>query len=126
MKLSQLTTDQALDALCQLTPAISGILEDESVMVQLTALLPEKGKEVEEDMTGTGMRMMAELGKLAPVLLRDHREDVYSILSVLNSKEPEEIAAQNLLTTMGQVREAFMDRELLAFFRSSVGQAVTG
>ncbi len=126
MKLSQLTTDQALDALCRLAPQISNIMEDKAVLDAISAIMPDKTKDDEEqDKTGTGFKFMAGLGKVVPVLLKDHQEDVYCILSVLNSKEPQEIAAQSLMETMAQIRETFTDREFMAFFKSSVEQAVS-
>lgn len=125
MKISQLSTGQALDALCRLTPQISNILDDKAILDEIVALLPDKKKSEETDVYGSGFRMMAGLGKLVPLLLRDHKEDVYCILSVLNEKEPEEIAAQELMETMSQLRELFTDRELMAFFKSSVEQEGT-
>jgi len=122
MKLSQLSTGQALDALCRLTPQISNILDDKAILDEIVGLLPDKKDAKDTDVYGSGFRMMAGLGKLVPLLLRDHKEDVYCILSVLNEKEPSEIAAQGLMETVAQVRELFTDRELMAFFKSSAGR----
>lgn len=127
MKLSQLTTAQALDSLCRLAPQIANIMEDSAVLDAVASLMPAKDEEdPENNKTGAGFKFMAGLGKVIPLLLRDHQEDMYIILSVLNGKEPEEIAAQSLMETMAQVRETFTDKEFMAFFKSSVEQAVSG
>lgn len=128
MKLSQMTTGQALDALCRLAPQIANIIEDKAILDAVSSLMPDKkgGEAEKKDETGAGFKFMAGLGKVVPLLLKDHQADVYCILSVLNGKEPEEIAAQNLMETMAQVRETFTDREFMAFFKASVAQAVSG
>lgn len=116
MKLSGLSTDQALDVLCELTPYISNIASDKDVVSTV-------GKVVDtgEDMNSYGkFLILAErLGEITPVLLKTHRTDVYGILSVLNGKTVEEISAQPVGETIRQVREAFSDMELLRFFKSS-------
>lgn len=56
---------------------------------------------------------------MAPVLLKNHRRDVYTILSVVNERPVEEISAQPLMNTVRQVREMLRDSDLLAFFKPS-------
>ena len=60
--------------------------------------------------------------EVLPLLLKNHRADVYGILSVLNEKPVDEIRAQPVRDTIRQVREAFRDEDLLSFFRSSARQ----
>lgn len=119
MKLSELTTDRALDVLCELTPSVSNIIEDDEVVNALSAAMPEKDADSEESNPfAYGIRFVGKIGSIIPVMLKKHRADVYHILSVLNEKSVEEIARQPIFETMRQAREAFQDSELLSFFKS--------
>lgn len=115
MKLSELTTDGALDALCTITPYIYSITSD-------TALIESVGKAVDtgkvENRYGQYLVLMDKAVEILPLVLKDHRTDVYGILSVLNQRTVEEIAAQNVMETIRQIREATQDEELRGFFKS--------
>ena len=52
-----------------------------------------------------------------PVLLKEHRNDIYAIVSAIGGMSVDEVAAQNILTTMQQVREILMDKQMIDFFR---------
>lgn len=119
MKLSELSTDRALDVLCELTPYIDRITNDQDVVNTI-------GKVVKPDdelnRYGSFMLVMGRISEFVPLLLKTHRDDVYGILSALNEKSKQEIAAQTVKETMRQLREAFQDEDLLAFFKSSAQQ----
>ena len=66
----------------------------------------------------TAFGMIGGIGKLAPILFRTHREDVYAILGAVNEMPVEKVAAQNILETMAQFKEVFEDKEFLDFFKS--------
>lgn len=124
MKLSELTTDRALDVLCELTPSVSNIIEDDEIVNALSAAMPEKDADGEESNPfAYGIRFVGKIGSIIPVMLKKHRADVYHILSVLNEKSVEEIARQPVFETMQQAREAFQDSELLSFFKSYMQRA---
>ena len=114
MKLSELTTERAADVLCELIPYIANITGDKTLLDELGKKFNTKGKSAAE-LYVFGAKKYATL---VPILLKDHREDVFGILSVLQETGREEIARQNILSTMKQVRDMFKDKELLAFFRS--------
>lgn len=116
MKLSELTTERAADVLCELTPYISAIIEDEDT---LAALAGVAGLGQSSSLAEKIAVFCAKINKIVPVLLKKRREDMFGILAVLNEKTPDEIAAQNILVTMSQVRDLTKDRELLDFFKSS-------
>lgn len=120
MKLSELSTDQALDALCELTPYVSNIVSDEK-MVDVVGKVIENAETL--NVFGKALVLTERIGEIVPVLLKTHRPDIYGILSVVNQKEQREIAAQPAAETIRQVRELFGDRDLLAFFTSSARQA---
>ena len=96
MKLSELTTDQAADVLCELTPYIANITGDKSLLDELGKKFDSKGKSVAELYTYAAKKCAV----LAPLLLKDHRADVFGILSVLNDTTAEAVAKQNVLTCL--------------------------
>ena len=114
MKLSQLTTERAADVLCELTPYIANITGDKSLLDELANKFDSKGKSAAELYTFAAHKYAT----LVPILLKDHREDVFGVLSVLNETELDKIAKQNIMETMKQVREVFQDKDLLDFFKS--------
>ena len=114
MKLSQLTTERAADVLCELTPYIANITGDKALLDELANKFDSKGKSAAELYTFAAHKCAT----LVPILLKEHREDVFGVLSVLNETEPDKIAKQNIMETMKQVRDLFKDKELLDFFKS--------
>ena len=119
MKLSQLTTDNALDVLCEITPYVSNIVTDEELMATIGKTVKREG-----GMTRAGVMLLGaeKLTKIVPVVMKTHRADVYGIVAVLNGMEPEEIAQQNVIKTSMQIRDICKDKELLDFFKSCVEQ----
>ena len=116
MKLSELSTDKALDVLCELTPYVGNIANDKEV-VNTVGKVMESGQEMNR--YGQVMLVLGRVGDFLPLLLKSHRPDVYGILSVMNERPVAEIAAQKLTDTIRQVRELFRDEEFVAFFKSS-------
>lgn len=118
MKLSQLTTDQALDVLCECTPFISNIATDQALFDAIGKGVDTKG------MTRMGILLAGaeRLNKIVPLLLKTHRADVYGILSAVNRVPVEAIASQNVLKTAAQLYELLKDKEMLDFFKSCAGQ----
>ncbi len=117
MKLSQLTTDETLDVLCEITPYINNIVIDQELTTELRRKVdPENLK----TRTGVMLEGAKKLNVLIPVVLKKRRDDVYGILSALNKKEPEEIAKQSFIATVNQIREVLEDKELINFFESFV------
>lgn len=113
-KLSDLSTDECLNVLCEITPHVSNIVSDEEIMGAI-------GKAAEKkNMTAIGV-MMTGVGRIvraAPLLLKNHRNDVYEILSIVGEMTVEEIAAQNTMVTLAQIRAVCKDKVLLDFFKS--------
>lgn len=114
MKLSDLTTDETLDVLCEITPCMERIIKDENIIAAIGVAADTEG------MTKAGVLMagIEKIGSLIPALLKDHRSDVYHILGAVNRIDPAEIAAQKLVVTLAQIDEAIHDEELLVFFKS--------
>lgn len=122
MKLSELSTDKALDVLCELTPYVGNIANDKEV-VSAVGKVMESGQEMNR--YGQVMLVLGRVGDFLPLLLKSHRPDVYGILSVMNERPVAEIAAQKLTDTIRQVRELFRDEEFVTFFKSSAQQEQT-
>ena len=117
MKLSEISTERAADVLCELTPLVDSIITDEDLMQSLSAVV---NREQAETMS-IGQKMLlvsTKLGKIVPILMKKRRAEMFGILAVLNEKTPEQIASQNMLVTMMQVRDLVNDRELIDFFKS--------
>ena len=114
MKLSEFSTDEALDVLCEITPYINNIIIDDALMGTLKAKVKGDGLTKAEIMA-----LGAEkLNKLLPVILKDHRVDVYGIVAVLNGIDAADIGRQNIIKTAAQVRDAIKDKDLVDFFKS--------
>lgn len=116
MKLSELNTDEGMDVLCELTPFIANISIDEGLIKELKSKI-----KVSKDASRAEVLMIGctKLTKIVPILLRDHKEDVMGILGILNGKSAEEMASQNLMVTLKQIRDALNDKELMDFFKLS-------
>lgn len=117
MKISQLTTDESLDILCEVTPAIFSIVTDEALVRELRQKIDPKNLKTQADIVIEGTK---KLNALVPIVLKSHRAEVYQILSLLNRKTPEEIARQGFVETGMQIREIIKDKELIGFFTSFV------
>lgn len=113
-KLSERSTDECLNTLCEITPYISNIVSDEEIMGNIGKAAPKK------DMTAVGVMMSAtgRIVKTAPLLLKTHREDVYQILAILGETTVDAISKQNFMVTLAQIRAVCKDKVLLDFFKS--------
>jgi mannitol/fructose-specific phosphotransferase system IIA component (Ntr-type) len=118
MKLSELSTDRATDVLCEIAPYVISILEDEELLNELkTAVDFEKAETMAEKMAIIGNKFT----KIVPIILKGKKQDLFGIIGALNEKTPEEIAKQNIVKTMKQIREITKDKDLLDFFKSCTG-----
>lgn len=115
MKLSQLSTERATDVLCELTPYIANIVEDSELMESLRDAIDTDKVKTKAELIAIGA---GKVTRLIPIILKKRRSDVYGILSVLNEKSVEQIAMQNFLITMKQIKDMAKDKELVDFFKS--------
>lgn len=80
-----MTTEKTLDQMMELLPFITPILEDESVKSLRDILRPKEGTERAEFSAG-------ELfARLFPVMIGNHRAELYGILSVLTGENTEAV-----------------------------------
>ena len=115
MRLSQLTTDRAADVLCELTPYVANIVSDEDLLTELKKAVDAKDIQNKAQYLAIGAE---KITKILPILLKKRKNDVFGILAVINEKNIEEIAKQNILVTLKQAKTAFKDKELIDFFKS--------
>lgn len=118
MKLSEMTTDRAMDVLCEITPCIANITADEELLAELRNAIDPKAVKTKAELMVKGVE---KITKLAPIVLKKRKADVFGILAALNEKTVEEIRKQNIIATMAQVREVVKDKDLMDFFKSCVG-----
>ena len=121
MRLSELSTDAAASVLLSITPALSNILKDPDLRNKIGKKADLKDKSV----IGIYTAGLEKINEIIPFLLDTHKADVYEILACLNKTTPDKIAEQNILVTMTQMRETFMDKDLIDFFKSWAGTEPT-
>ena len=115
MKISEISTDNAMDVLCELTPYVTNIVTDEDLVGELIKAIDFK----EANTMAEKMALTAEkITKIIPIILKNRKNDVFGIVGVLNEKTIDEIAKQNIIVTMKQIRDIAKDKELLDFFKS--------
>lgn len=115
MKISEMSTEKAMDVLCELTPYMINIVTDEALITELKSAIDfTKANTMAEKMALTA----GKITKIIPILLRNKKNDVFGIVGVLNNKTIEEVAKQNIIVTMKQIRDIAKDKELLDFFKS--------
>lgn len=117
MKISQMTTNQAADALVKISANAANILDDKDMM----ALIKDTGEKGVGD-AANGWNMV--LTRLVPMCLKAHRDDLFSIIGALDDKTAEEIGKLKLIKTLGILRDS-VDKELLDFFDSFIRQVKT-
>ena len=118
MKLSDMTTDRAMDVLCEITPFIANITADEELLEEIRNAIDPKAVKTKAELIVKGVEKVT---KLVPIVLKKRKADVFGILAALNEKTAEEIGKQNIIATMAQVREVVKDKDLMDFFKSCVG-----
>lgn len=115
MKLSTVSTDEALNILCELTPYLANISADEELIEELKSAIDTSECTTQAEMIALGLQKFT---KIVPILLQKRKSDVHGIIGAINGKTAEEIASQNILITAKQIRDIVKDKELLDFFKS--------
>lgn len=118
MKISQLSTDGAMDLLCEIATPVTNIMTDEELIKELKSAVDfEKANTMAEKIT----LITGKFTKILPLILKKRKADLFSILASLNEKTIEEIGSQNVIKTMSQIKDIAKDKELLDFFKSCTG-----
>lgn len=115
MKLSEYSTDSAMDLLCELTPYINNIVTDEKLLSELNDTVSKGETLTKSAIYAAGVK---KINAIVPIVLKTHKSDVYGIIAAVNGTSPESIASQNVLKTMSQIKDIAKDKELVSFFKS--------
>lgn len=117
IKINELSTDKTLDLICDLTPWVSEIMEDKEVVKLFSEKVKIGEKASEEKVKNTVITAtIKKVTGLIPALLKNHREAIYNILSLLNEKSVEEISTQKAIVTINEIKEMLSDKDLMDFF----------
>ena len=120
MKLSELSTAQAADILCEVGAYILNICADDELSKALNKKLEADGAASRAEIIEFGAKKIADL---LPLVLNGHRDDVFGILAAINGNTAVEIAEQSIMLTMGQIKELVQDRDFIDFFKSCAPEA---
>lgn len=114
MKISEMTNDQAADALIRLAVPFGNLCEDKKVVEMIDAY-NKKGN----------IPVIQSIGKFLPqivlFLLKDHKDDLYEIVGALTFHTQEQVAELNFVETVNVIKASY-DEVLKSFFTSSVDQ----
>ena len=117
MKLSEMTNDQAAEAMVRLAEPIGKLCDDEEAV-----------KLIDEYKSKAKGPVFYIVGRLIPRLvgyfMQNHKREMYEIIGVLSGKKAEEIGTMNFSETVAIVRDSYDD--LLATFFPSSGIAALG
>lgn len=120
MKLSELSTDRAADALCEISAFLLNILTDEALRDSLKKQIDAEQPQTAGEKYAIGVQ---KIGQWVPLILKKHRDDVCGILAAINSVSIGEIRAQSLAETMRQMKDLAEDKDLIDFFKSCASAA---
>lgn len=112
MKISEMTNDQATEAMVRLSAAFGFICEDEEIL------------SVIDDLQNLGsMPLVKAIPKVLPkfcsLAFRKHKDSLYEIIGALCQKSKKDVGKMNFKETISLVKESY-DDILRDFFTSSV------
>lgn len=115
MKLSEMSTGRAADALVRIAEPAAEIVNDDKVW----KLWEKMGKMKD---TNIKQQVVFIVREVVPVLLSDHRNALYTVLSIMTDKTIKAIDEQPVKDTIQDIKDN-IDGELLSFFTPSEGQS---
>lgn len=115
MKLSQMSAEQLLTALCRLTGPVCTLLEDENVQ-QMMAHMQQAG--TLRTTPDKAWEML--LRNVLPLLLNEHREETIAIAAALLDQPLEAVRAGNGAWLLRELIASW-EEELIRFFPCAAG-----
>lgn len=114
-KISELTTDNGIDVICEIIPFVEEIITDEELMdvVKSKLNLSEGANKLE-----FYYALIGKISKIAPILLKKKRDAIYGILAVFNEVPVENIRKQNFIITLRQITDLVRDKQVVELFTS--------
>jgi len=114
MKLKEMTTLQAADALARIAEPAAEIIED----VKVFELWQKAGKL----QSATAAQQVAFMVReIAPMLLKKHLNATITVLSIMTGKTVKQISNQGIMDTYNDIKES-VDADLISFFTPSKAQ----
>jgi hypothetical protein len=113
MKISEMTNDQATDALLRISGPFAAIADDDELMTLMD--------EIKAMQTGgiTVQKATAQMiPKFVTFALRKHKRDLYEIVGALTMKPAAEVGRMNIMETIQTVRASY-DDVMASFFPQS-------
>ena len=111
MKISEMTMDQATDAIVRMSKPVSNIMKDSEIESILKDFMASKGKD-------TNLNVFANLlPMVVAIALETHREDLYEVIGALEQKPAAKIGKTNFLSVVKILRDS-VDSDLLDFLKS--------
>ena len=115
MKFSELTTENALDVFCEITPYVENIIADDELIAEL-----KKKVNFDDDTTNIEKIaiVMGKVSVIAPIVFKKRRDDALGIIAAINNVDVEVVKKQNILKTLTQLRDIIRDKDFMDFFKS--------
>ena len=111
MKISEMTNDQAAEAMARLVEPFSNICDDEEMMAMIEEIKANSDTQI--------LKMIPKmLPKLTAFALKKHKKDLYEVIGALQMVPTAKIGGMNFLETVGMVRASY-DDILKSFFTQS-------
>lgn len=112
MKISEMTNDQAAEAMIRLAVPFGNICEDEEAL----NLIEQYNSMNDKAVLYTIGRMLPQI---TAYLFKTHKNDLYEIIGALTFTKASTVANMNFMETIKVLRESY-DEVLKGFFTSSV------
>lgn len=121
-KISELTTDNAVDVICEIIPYVEEIITDEELMgeVRKKLDLSEGANKME-----FYYALIGKISRIAPILLKKRKNAIYGILAAFNEVSVESMGKQNFIITLKQITELVKDKQVVELFTSYGNAEVT-
>ena len=102
MKISEMTNDQATDALIRISVPFENICNDEDLIEALDKI-KDMGKEPIIKVAGKMLPMFATIG------LRKHKQDLYTIIGALTLTPVSQVGKMNFKETVKALQDSYDD-----------------
>lgn len=116
MKLSEMSTRKAAQCLVDLAAPIGTLVKNPAVKEYM-----KKAANKEANLE----TMMNAFAELVPIFLRDHFDEMASIVAVLTGKTPDQVGDQSIGETLMDLKNS-IDGDLIRFFTKSPGTVQAG
>lgn len=116
------STEKTLNVICTITPALGNIFSDEEIIKTYSDRLSVEALKLEgftdeEIKVKANAKGMENISKLVPLVLGEHRQDIYKVLAALNDRTIEEIKDQNIMDTIEQTTALLNNEAIVGFFQ---------